>query len=377
MSTGKPHATLPDRLVRWTVWRKAAASLYLLWCDRHSALEEVRVKPTPLVFVLLVTSFAHAQQRPPIIDMHMHAMAADAQGPPPMGMCTPFTTMPVWDPGKTSYAEVFVARFKKPECADPVWSPTTDSALLSQTVAAMKRLNMYGVLGGTATRVAAWRAAAPGRFLSGLDFNVAIEPLSVDSVRALHQAGRLDVLAEVTNQYAGAAPDDPRMEPYWQLAEELDIPVGIHVGTGPMGVIYLGARNYRGRLHSALTLEEVLVRHPKLRVYLGHAGYPMLDDLLTLLYAHPQVHIDIGVIVYTQPRAAFYRYLQAIVDHGFASRVMFGSDQMVWPGVIERAVAVIEEAPFLTAQQKRDILYNNAARFLRLSEADISRHHRR
>ena len=56
---------------------------------------------------------------------------------------------------------------------------------------------------------------------------------------------------------------------------------------------------------------------------------------------------------------------------------MFGSDQMVWPGVIERAVAVIEEAPFLTAQQKRDILYNNAARFLRLSEADISRHHRR
>jgi predicted TIM-barrel fold metal-dependent hydrolase len=54
---------------------------------------------------------------------------------------------------------------------------------------------------------------------------------------------------------------------------------------------------------------------------------------------------------------------------------MFGSDQMVWPGVIERSIRIIEEAPFLNQQQKRDILYNNAARFLRLSEEEIARHH--
>jgi len=54
---------------------------------------------------------------------------------------------------------------------------------------------------------------------------------------------------------------------------------------------------------------------------------------------------------------------------------MFGSDQMVWPEVIERSIAVIEEAPFLTESQKRDIFYNNAARFLRLSVEEIARHH--
>jgi hypothetical protein len=43
--------------------------------------------------------------------------------------------------------------------------------------------------------------------------------------------------------------------------------------------------------------------------------------------------------------------------------------------VIERSIQVIEDAPFLTAAQKRDILYNNAARFLRLSPAEIVRHH--
>ena len=87
--------------------------------------------------------------------------------------------------------------------------------------------------------------------------------------------------------------------------------------------------------------------------------------------------VDIGVIVYTQPRAAFYRFLQGIVEAGFGDRVMFGSDQMVWPEVIERAVAAIEEAPFLTEGQKRAILYENAARFLRLSEEEVARHHGR
>jgi predicted TIM-barrel fold metal-dependent hydrolase len=184
------------------------------------------------------------------------------------------------------------------------------------------------------------------------------------------------VLAEVTTQYAGIAPDDPRLEPYWALAEELDIPVGIHVGTGPPGMIYLGESGYRARLHSALTMEEVLVRHPRLRVYLMHAGYPMIDDLLTVLYAHPQVHVEVGVIVFTQPRAAFYRYLERIVEAGFANRILFGSDQMVWPEAIERSVRVIEQAPFLTSTQKRDILYNNAARFLRLTEEQIEAHRR-
>ncbi len=35
----------------------------------------------------------------------------------------------------------------------------------------------------------------------------------------------------------------------------------------------------------------------------------------------------------------------------------------------------IQDAPNRTAEQERDILYNNAARFLRLSKEEIARHH--
>ncbi len=39
---------------------------------------------------------------------------------------------------------------------------------------------------------------------------------------------------------------------------------------------------------------------------------------------------------------------------------------MIWPDATGRAVDAIEKADFLSVEQKRDILYNNAARFLRL-----------
>jgi hypothetical protein len=310
----------------------------------------------------------------PVIDMHLHALPADANGPPPLGLCSPFPEFPL-----ASFSEpweaTFIAWQKRPPCPDPVWSPRTDEELMRQTIDVMNRRNIYGVLSGQPDRVRRWGGAAPGRFIAGMQFQFGREAINPDELRALYQAGRFAVLAEVTNQYAGISPSDPQFEPYLVLAEELDIPVGIHVGTGPPGAPYLGYGKYRAALHSPLTLEDALVRHPKLRVYVMHAGWPMLDDLLAVLWTHPQVYAEVGGIVFALPRAEFHRFLQRIVEAGFGKRVMFGSDQMVWPGVIERGIAAIESAPFLTTGQKRDILYKNAARFLRLTDEEIARHH--
>jgi uncharacterized protein len=40
---------------------------------------------------------------------------------------------------------------------------------------------------------------------------------------------------------------------------------------------------------------------------------------------------------------------------------------MIWPDAIGLAIEGIESAKFLTVEQKRDIFYNNAARFLKLN----------
>jgi hypothetical protein len=56
------------------------------------------------------------------------------------------------------------------------------------------------------------------------------------------------------------------------------------------------------------------------------------------------------VIDWALPREEFHTYLRALVEG-------------------------IESASFLTPEQKRDIFYNTAARFLRLSPEEIARHH--
>ena len=183
------------------------------------------------------------------------------------------------------------------------------------------------------------------------------------------------MIGEIMAQYEGVRPDDPRLDPLWALAEELDVPVAIHMGLGEPGQPYAEG-GYRAALGNPLLLEPVLLRHPRLRISVMHAGYPMGANMRAIMFSYPQVYVDIGSIVYTEPRPAFYAYLRELVDAGYGDRILFGSDQMIWPGVIEPSVRAIDEAPFLDAGQKRNIFYNNAARFLRLSSEQIAEHHR-
>jgi predicted TIM-barrel fold metal-dependent hydrolase len=54
------------------------------------------------------------------------------------------------------------------------------------------------------------------------------------------------------------------------------------------------------------------------------------------------------------------------MEAGFVDRIMYGTDQIIWPGLIELGISAINDAPFLTHGQKKAILHDNAARFLRL-----------
>ncbi len=329
---------------------------------------------------------AQGARREPIIDMHLHAKTAAAYGATGLPLCAPMVTIPTWD----QRDPIGEGRNAKPTCAKPLISPATDAQVRDGTIERMTRYNIYGVLGGSPELVAEWQRAAPGRFMAGLDVRfdpqtaqgfastpagVLPRALPPDSIRALHTRGALSVLAELSNQYAGIAPDDPRIDPYFALAEALDVPVGIHIDGGGPGATYNGTPGYRARLQNPFTLEEVLIKHPGLRLYIMHAAFPMIEPLEAMLLAHPQLYVELGYIASVEPRPAYYRFLRRLVEDGFGERIMFGSDQMIWPGMIDEAVHALEQAAFLTKAQKRAIFYDNAARFLRLSAAEMARQH--
>jgi hypothetical protein len=261
-------------------------------------------------------------------------------------------------------------------CDKPMFAAASDADLRDKSIAALRRHNVrLAMTEGAVEDVAAWRAVAPDLIMPGVAFGARKEK-SIEELRRLHAAGQLAVLGEVYIQYRGHRADDARYEPYFALAEELDIPVGIHLGEGPPAAArFPGYETYRASMGSPFLLEEVLHKHPKLRIYVMHYASPLVDEMIAMMFTHPNLYVDVSCNNWAFPRAQFHDALRRMVDAGFEKRILFGSDQMYWPDAIGEAIKSIETAPFLNDGQKRDILYNNAARFLRLSDAEIAKHH--
>lgn len=296
--------------------------------------------------VLLMSCPALAQSgNEPVIDMHLHALNADSLGPPPVFICAPFSYWPAWDP-RTGGEAYGASVSKQPPCASPLASPSTDEELMQRTLSIVRARNVIGLASGPDKTVAKWQQAGGDHIWTATAFDPKAGKPSVDELRQMVKRSHVVAFAEIGQQYDGIAANDPRVEPYYSLAEELDIPVGIHMDPGPPGAGYFFAPDYRMRLSSLLLLEDVLAHHPKLRIWAMHAGWPLGDDAIAALYAHPQLYVDIGIIDYALPRKEFYSYLQRLVDAGFENRIIFGSDEMVWPEALCTAIDTIQECTF-------------------------------
>ncbi len=302
------------------------------------------------ILLPLILVVAASAQSPPsrIIDMHLHVYA-DAQ----------------WKSGIPP----------NPVSGNP--APASSEEHLQQCLRLLNRYNIVAaVITGPLEAVEKWRKASGVRLLgspmfgrAGFDFfDQALPPLNV--LRTMYQDGRLKAMAEVTAQYEGLSASDITLDPYFALAEELDIPVGIHTGASFPGTPYHGKPKFRLAMGNPLLLEDLLVRRPKLRVYIMHGGAPWTREAIALLKMYPQVYTDVAVIDWIgghQNLAKFNQVLREFIDAGLGKRIMFGTDQMLWPDAIPMAINAIESADFLSEEQKRDIFCRNAARFLRLA----------
>lgn len=329
-----------------------------------------------LPIALLVAAHAIAgpacAQAEPVIDVHLHAYPLELPPGTPACPGDQVQHMPTLDPRQDFEPELLGA------CEQPMRAPASDEALMRDSLAALRRHGVRrAITDGNPERVAAWRAAAPAgvTVIPAVPF-AARKTRSVEELRALHREGRLAVLAEVAMQYRGIRADDPRWTPYFALAEELDIPVGLHLGEGPPGAArFPGYEDYRASLTTPFQLEDVLRRHPKLRIWVMHYASPLVDEMIAMMFTHPNLYVDVACNNWGFPRAQFHDALKRMVDAGFGKRILFGSDQMYWPDAIGEAIRAIEQAPFLSHAQKRDILYHNAARFLRLTPGQIAADH--
>jgi len=267
-------------------------------------------------------------------------------------------------------------------CEGDSASATTEDDVFRMTLGAMDRHNIVlGFLSGydgtpdalttNVERVRRWVDAAPSRFLAGVFVSRPGMP-ELAWLRSEYEAGRLQGLGEIATQYEGYEPSDPALAPYFALAAELDIPTHIH--TAGIGAPLPRFRTSAG---NPLLLEEVLARHPTLRLVVENSAFPFTQEWIALSYQYPQLYGEVSTATWVVNETAFHSHLRTLVEAGLGKRIMFGSDQMQWPETITLAIEAIQGADYLTREQKADIFYNNAAGFLGLSREEIQGHHAR
>lgn len=279
----------------------------------------------------------------PIIDVHIHAFN---EGNPIFGMPHPPTLRGETYEGVTSVAE--------------------------QRDKTLEKFRKHNIVKAVVINGHSWFDDIPESVLiGGID-------KEIEALRNQYQEGGLQVIAEMAPFYEGILADDPSIAPYFELAQELNIPVGFHIFPGGpnygfhlMPEMLGGMRTFNA---NPLQLENVLVKYPDLKLYIMHGGWPYVEDIKALMYAHPNVYIDIAVLNWILPQEEFNSYLKSLINAGFGNRIMFGSDQMVWPDTIDVAVETVNSADFLTMEQKKNIFYNNAAKFLGLTDEEIKKH---
>ena len=252
-------------------------------------------------------------------------------------------------------------------------SANAEDHRLETTQAFEKHNIVKAMVSGSPESVEAWAAEdTGGRVIRGvLMFHP--DDFGMDTLRfeQLIRDGKLEVFGELGPYYSGTTLSDAVWQPYLRICEKYDIPVAVHTGGGDPGGTYSWAPKARLALGDPYLIEDVLVRYPRLRLYLMHGGgedWP--EHALRMMAYYPQLYIDLAVLLWVEPNTQRYatELLRNIKEAGYLDRVMFGSDQMIWPYAIGKSIDFLNSLDFLTEAEKEGIFYGNAARFLRLDQ---------
>ncbi|WP_408896793.1 amidohydrolase family protein [Nocardioides sp. R1-1] len=155
----------------------------------------------------------------------------------------------------------------------------------------------------------------------------------------------------------GVDPRDPDLADLWAFAADRDLPVWVHSGqsfsAAPMAI------------SSPQVIDTLAVRHPHLRIVLGHGGWPWVLDAIALLQRHPQVYLEFSSH-HPRTMAAAGSGWEPLFLHGSRSvrdRILFGSTSWTHGQGPAAVVASASHLP-ISSEVREAWLHGNATRLL-------------
>ncbi len=121
-------------------------------------------------------------------------------------------------------------------------------------------------------------------------------------------------------------PNDPKMYPIYELAQELNIPVLFHTGTQ----FHAGTKI---KYCKPIDIDDIAIDFPELRLIIAHFGYPWYEEALAVVRRNENVYFNIA--------GWSPKYIPEIVikqmNSILSDKVLFGTDfpLMNYPRVIE------------------------------------------
>jgi len=248
-------------------------------------------------------------------------------------------------------------------------SSKTTKEHLEQTVQKMNRHKIeFAVICGTIESIERY-TKADKRFIPAYqDYEDSLIP--VKQFEEFVQSGKIKVFGEVMAVYKGRTLNDSMYQPFLAICEKYGVPVAYHSGGSFPNAQQHGWPKYRIALGDPFLIEDVLVKYPKLKLYLMHAGENFYENTLRMMDGYPNLYADLGVALWLHPLTKDYgtKFLKSAKEYGFLDRVLFGSDQMVWPEAITSSIVFLKAMDFLTEAEKEMILYKNAKKFLGIKD---------
>jgi uncharacterized protein len=256
---------------------------------------------------------------------------------------------------------------------DPYKLYPVDEQVFSDTLAQMDSLGIrVGVISGPNNVSVEWCRRAPGRFIASWWPMIGSSTPYIEAERfteAIETQG-FRGLGEHLPQFAGLAPNDQRYFPLYRICEERGLPVFFHTGlNGPD--FTRETPFFRVELCNPLLIEDVIMAFPDLKIVMAHMSFPFTEQAAYMLLSHSKVYLDIGVVNWYLGRAGFHRLLKQVIDLVGPDKILYGSDQMNVPQMMPSGVSAILEAPFLSEEEKRKILGENARQLLGISISTV------
>jgi len=119
--------------------------------------------------------------------------------------------------------------------------------------------------------------------------------------------------------YQGYHPHDPKADPIFRKANELNLPIILHQGaTFPRKAELEQAR--------PILLEKIALKYPDLVMVIAHLGHPWEAETIVLIRKQPNLYADVSGLFYRPWQ--MYNSLRLAYEYGVMGKLLFGTD---WP----------------------------------------------